>query len=160
MPQGWLPLMPTSEPAAGRGQAATAPGATMYAVARIGFAHEPLAWYVFPVATMHGRYQEGMVHFMNIVYDDSRMRVTIVIEPVFRAGMLSGLIARHVTDGIREVVIDTRWIEIMHSPLLGEFVQVYCHLQKQDIALILCNVSEANRKLFRYTRLNELITVE
>jgi anti-anti-sigma factor len=100
-----------------------------------------------------------MVSAMKVSFDDETMRVTVVLAPVFRPGVLSSAIRQQLPELFSELVIDTRWIKIMHSPMLGELVQLYCHLQKRGVTMHLVNVSAANARLFGYTRLNELLNI-
>ena len=96
---------------------------------------------------------------MQIAYDDKRLRITVILTPVFRLGVLCDSVMEHITETVRELIIDSRWIEIMHSPFLGELVQLYCHLQKRGITMHLASISEANRHIFDMTRLDQLITL-
>ncbi|MFW5829919.1 MAG: STAS domain-containing protein [Planctomycetota bacterium] len=92
--------------------------------------------------------------------DQNLLTIRIVLGPVFTPGYLSSTIPKQVQDGDRHVLLDLRHVEIVHSPMLGELVQVYIHLQKRDISLEVTHVSENNRRLFRYTRLDELLSVQ
>jgi anti-anti-sigma factor len=96
---------------------------------------------------------------MNVVRDHVLLRITIIMSPVFKPGYFSWMVQEQVQDQDRHVILDLRHVEILHSPMLAELVQTYIHLQKRQVSLEVVGVSETNRRLFRYTRLDELISV-
>lgn len=97
---------------------------------------------------------------MDVRCDHDRLIITIIISPVFQPGYLSSVLNEHTESDTQTVVLDVRHVAMMHSPMLGELVQSYIHLQKRGIDLRVIHVNKTNAKLFRYTRLHELITIE
>ncbi|MHC5067230.1 MAG: STAS domain-containing protein [Planctomycetota bacterium] len=94
--------------------------------------------------------------------DDGQCLLLVISEQIFVPGTLSHEIATTLADhaDANDIILDLRWIEMIHSPVLSELVQIFVSLSKRGLHLRLRNLSDFNHRLLTMTKIDQLITIE
>jgi len=62
-------------------------------------------------------------------------------------------------DGHKKVLLNFRNVEFMSSAMLGKLITLFKKLQAQRGRLILCNITDEIKEVFKITKLDKLFTI-
>ncbi len=96
---------------------------------------------------------------MQITREADSCRLLIRVDPIFEVSALARSILAAVQDSDREVELDLQWVEMLHSPSLGELTRVYTSLTRRGVRVSLSGLSAFNRRLLKMTRLDQLFGI-
>lgn len=96
---------------------------------------------------------------MDVIRDGSTLTCLVVIDQVWNDFTFAQKVQAELRDGDTAVILDLAHIDLLHSPGLANLVSLHIHCLKRGIAVSLRRVNQANRKLLRSTRLDQLLQV-
>lgn len=86
----------------------------------------------------------------------------IVFSTVFESGALLEIVHEQLQKcDFRpiELILDISNISMLHSPLLGDIVSIYTHVQRRNTELIVTGANPFNQTVLKHTQLDKLFSV-